>query len=98
MPEILRHLLLLAILSAGASAPADLVSAHALCEDKPRCSGCGCKGGPGYRSRKTGKCVGFKQLTKQCGSPPETKCIFENAPGTGENAKCVMHTHHEKNQ
>ncbi|MBU1213188.1 MAG: hypothetical protein KJ587_18255 [Alphaproteobacteria bacterium] len=43
------------------------------------CSGCGCRGGPGWRSKKTGKCVSDKQLRKQCGSPPSKKlCTKEN--------------------
>jgi hypothetical protein len=44
-----------------------------------RCTGCGCRGGPGWRSNKTGKCVVEKQLRKQCGSPPsENRCTKEN--------------------
>ena len=43
------------------------------------CSGCGCKGGPGWRSKRTGQCVGKKNLTKECGSPPSSKrCVKEN--------------------
>lgn len=43
------------------------------------CSGCGCRGGPGWRSKKTGKCVGEKQLAKECGRPPSrSKCTKEN--------------------
>lgn len=37
-----------------------------------RCSGCGCKGGPGYRGPKG--CVGWAQLNKVCGTPPTTYC------------------------
>ena len=33
--------------------------ATARCPERPPCKGCGCKGGPGYRSHATGKCVGF---------------------------------------
>lgn len=40
------------------------------------CSGCGCKGGPGYRG-PNGKCVGWKALNKVCGSPPTTRCTAE---------------------
>ena len=55
------------------------------------CHGCGCKGGPGYREIASGKCVGFKQLDKKCGSPPSSLlCAFENAPGTGANRECAL--------
>lgn len=40
------------------------------------CQGCGCRGGPGYRG-PNGKCVGWKQLNKVCGSPPTTRCTAE---------------------
>ena len=63
--------------------------AQARCPEKPACKGCGCKGGPGYRG-PDGRCVGFKQLGKVCGTPPETRCTFENAPGTGENRECAL--------
>lgn len=61
------------------------------CEEKPSCTGCGCKGGPGYRELRTNKCVSFRELTKKCGNPPdEDRCRFENAPGTGENFWCAL--------
>jgi hypothetical protein len=45
-----------------------------------RCSGCGCKGGPGWRSKRTGQCVGRRTLARECGSPPSTaRCIRERA-------------------
>lgn len=56
----------------------------------PRCNGCGCKGGPGYRSIETGKCVGYKALYKVCGTPNRSRCVFENAPNTGLNRRCVL--------
>jgi hypothetical protein len=34
-----------------------------------QCTGCGCKGGPGYRSAK-GRCVGYANLISECGPPP----------------------------
>jgi len=40
------------------------------------CSGCGCKGGPGYRG-PDGKCVGWKTLNKVCGKPPTKNCAKE---------------------
>lgn len=44
------------------------------------CSGCGCKGGPGWRIHNSGKCASFKNITKQCGNPPNpTRCTNELA-------------------
>ncbi|MFK4823748.1 thermonuclease family protein [Paenochrobactrum sp. BZR 588] len=44
------------------------------------CSGCGCKGGPGWRIHKSGKCASHKNLAKQCGSPPNpARCTNELA-------------------
>jgi hypothetical protein len=33
--------------------------------------------------------VGFRELDKICGNPP-TRCVFENAPGTGANRECAL--------
>ena len=44
------------------------------------CNYCGCKGGPGYRA-PDGKCVGKRNITKVCGSPPSTRCKFEGKSG-----------------
>ncbi len=47
---------------------------------------CGEKGGPGYRS-PDGKCVGWANLRKVCGSPPSTNCTPEMvAEGAGAAA------------
>lgn len=51
-----------------------LASGVALAEDY--CEGCGCKGGPGYRA-SNGRCVGWKQLNKVCGTPPTARCTAE---------------------
>jgi hypothetical protein len=40
------------------------------------CSGCGCRGGPGYRG-PDGRCVGWADLAKKCGSPPTKYCTGE---------------------
>jgi hypothetical protein len=40
------------------------------------CSGCGCRGGPGYRG-PDGNCVGWKVLSRVCGTPPTTRCTPE---------------------
>jgi hypothetical protein len=45
------------------------------------CSGCGCKGGPGYRSRdKAKQCVSWKKLVETCGPAPHRKCDRECKP------------------
>ena len=44
------------------------------------CNYCGCTGGPGYRA-PDGKCVGKRNITKVCGSPPSTRCKFEGKSG-----------------
>ena len=65
--------------------------AESKCPDMPGpCSGCGCKGSPGYRSIATGRCVSHKNLYKICGDPPSSSCVFENAPGTGGNRECAL--------
>ncbi|MFG1340667.1 hypothetical protein [Xanthobacter autotrophicus] len=80
----LRGLLLLAALVA---APLG-ASAKEACPERPPCEGCCCGGGAGYRG-PDGRCVGFKPLIKVCGDPPETRCVFENAPGTAVNYDCA---------
>jgi hypothetical protein len=67
---------------------AAMTGCYALCPERPPCHGCGCKGGPGYRA-PDGHCVGFRELDKICGNPP-SRCVFENAPGTGENRECAL--------
>jgi hypothetical protein len=42
-----------------------------------QCTGCGCKGGPGFRG-PNGQCVSYKKLDSVCGSPPTTRCVFEH--------------------
>ena len=82
-------LLLFSLMSLGIplGSPAEVFAAG--CPERPACHGCGCKGGPGYRG-PDGRCVGFKALAKTCGTPPETRCTFENARGTGLNRDCVL--------
>lgn len=38
---------------------------------------CGDRGGPGYRG-PDGKCVGWAEFAKKCGSPPTKFCTAEN--------------------
>ncbi|GJE77284.1 hypothetical protein [Methylorubrum suomiense] len=57
------------------------------------CNYCGCKGGPGYRA-PDGKCVGKRNITKVCGSPPSTRCKFEGK--SGEINQTPNPSHHPK--
>lgn len=41
-----------------------------------RCTGCACRGGPGFRS-PAGACVGWKNLVRICGPAPHSKCKDE---------------------
>lgn len=82
----LRRIWVAMCLAAFAACPP--AAAQAACPERPACHGCGCKGGPGYRA-PDGHCVGFRDLDKVCGSPPD-RCVFENAPGTGENRECAL--------
>lgn len=46
-----------------------------------QCRGCGCKGGPGYRSRRTLHCVGYADLVRECGpAPHDAGCDRECVP------------------
>ena len=58
------------------------------CPQLPPCSGCGCRGGTGYRA-PDGHCVGFRELSKVCGADPAKVCRFENEPNTGRNRDCA---------
>lgn len=53
------------------------------------CSGCGCRGGVGYRTirldGKKGDCVSRDELRKRCGPEPRLKCRLENV---GLDARC----------
>ena len=49
------------------------------------CSGCGCRGGPGYRGRD-GKCVGWGNIGRVCGSPPTTNCTAEGTNAGADDA------------
>lgn len=71
--------------------------AWANCPDRPACTGCGCKGGPGYRG-PNGKCVGFAELDRVCGVPATLRCSFENAPGTGLNQSCALGLNQEEDR
>ena len=55
---------------------ADSIKDEGRCETQ--CSGCGCKGGPGYRGPDG--CVGWKQLIAVCGPPPHDRCARECEP------------------
>jgi hypothetical protein len=48
-------------------------------------SGCGSRGGPGYRG-PDGKCVGWANIGRICGSPPEARCSAERADARAGDA------------
>jgi hypothetical protein len=58
--------------------------------DAQVCSGCGCKGGPGYRG-PNGQCVAWKTIGRVCGTPPTTHCTAEgpNAGAEDEAERAV---------
>ena len=45
-------------------------------EAAARCTGCSCRGGPGFRSPE-GTCVSWKNLVRICGPAPHAKCKDE---------------------
>lgn len=53
------------------------VTGHGAC--KVRCTGCGCKGGPGYRDQAH-NCVSYANIIQKCGPPPHLACDAECAP------------------
>lgn len=56
-------------------------------------SGCGSRGGPGYRG-PDGRCVGWAQLSRKCGSPPTERCTFEGRGGaTEDRARDFVESH-----
>src|SRR5437667_6300956 len=60
------------------SPPTSSSTRSAATDSACRCEGCGCKGGPGWRGQN-GQCVSHANLTKDCGSPPSTRCTHEGA-------------------
>jgi hypothetical protein len=45
-----------------------------------RCDGCGCQGGPGFRSLADGQCVGWASVISKCGPAPHLGCTWECTP------------------
>lgn len=57
------------------------------------CSGCGCKGGPGWRIHKSGRCASYKNIAKQCGNPPSpARCTNELAGSVRVPAQQLLTT------
>jgi hypothetical protein len=49
--------------------------------------GCGSRGGPGYRG-PDGKCVGWAEIARVCGTPPTSRCSQEKVSvGADEEAE-----------
>jgi hypothetical protein len=49
---------------------------------------CGTKGGPGYRG-PNGKCVGWAEIARVCGSPPTTRCTPELSNPRADNGAAL---------
>lgn len=42
------------------------------------CNRCGCRGGPGWRIKRNGRCAGWKDMERECGAPPDPdRCTKE---------------------
>jgi Excalibur calcium-binding domain len=61
-----------------AKAIADSIKGGGRCE--VWCSGCGCKGGPGFREIESQQCVSWSDLISKCGPPPHPLCTAECEP------------------
>lgn len=48
-------------------------------------AGCGERGGPGYRGPH-GKCVGWAELGRTCGTPPTSRCTAESVATNSDTA------------
>lgn len=46
-------------------------TAHSSMAISVKCQGCGCKGGPGWRIKSSGKCASHRNIAQKCGSPPQ---------------------------
>jgi len=53
-----------------------IATAHS--QDACRCTGCGCKGGPGWRGPE-GTCISKAKLSEICGEPAGAPCTLEAA-------------------
>lgn len=68
------------------TAPLLAATAISLCLAEPAAAECGERGGPGYRG-PNGKCVGWAEMGRICGTPPDTRCRAEAvAPNAAEAA------------
>lgn len=57
--------------------------------------GCGSRGGPGYRG-PDGRCVGWANIGRVCGSPPTTRCTAEAPAADADQAAAFSSTHPRK--
>lgn len=90
----LRSAILLITLALACTTPVQQAAA-ANCPDLPKCRGCGCHGGPGYRG--PAGCVSFRDLARICGPNPAKLCTYEGAPNTGLNRECTRPHPHPRN-
>ena len=61
------------------------ISLALLASPAAACDGCGCRGGPGYRA-PDGRCVGWSDIGRKCGSPPTTRCAAEGPNAGADDA------------
>jgi hypothetical protein len=72
-----------------------IADGHGKC--RVQCQGCGCQGGPGYRTQTgnpavKGRCVGYRDLVGTCGPSPHARCDFECKPAVEQCAAPTVPT------
>ena len=74
--EAVMLLFMRMVTTAGVVSCALVTSAHATC---------GTRGGPGFRA-PDGRCVGWNDIGRTCGSPPTQRCTAEATNAGAEDA------------
>lgn len=88
MPIFLMILGMIFLIITPSKASAETMSNSTSLTQLARCSGCGCKGGPGWRINKSGRCASYKNLAKACGNPPNpSRCTYELGASKSSNTK-----------
>jgi hypothetical protein len=83
--QLLASICLLLFVAAGAPVAKAKQPTNLVLREGCFCRGCGCKGGPGWRTlsaspNEKGHCVSHKDLTRECGDPPDRNlCVPEKA-------------------
>ena len=79
---LLASICLLSFVSASAALQGASEPVAPALREGCRCYGCGCKGGPGWRTRSAlpnekGHCASWKDLARECGDPPNRELCDE---------------------